>query len=223
MASEHVAEASSSSEASASAEAPTLEKPEKVSSPGWGTGRVEQIKHVLRSVLIFGANKIVAKLPGHKLRVAYYRHVLGWEIGPNSSIHTGLTVFGGRKGVKIGRNSTLQLDCLIAGTGMDSDLTIGDNVAIAYRAMIVIGSHDVNSPSFEGVLAPVTIEDRAFIGAGAIICPGVTVGEGAVVAAGSVVTKSIPPYGIVGGNPAKLLGERRRDLDYEITAFWPFH
>jgi len=54
-------------------------------------------------------------------------------------------------------------------------------------------------------IAPVTIENKAWIGARAIILKGVTVSEGAVVAAGSVVTKDVPPWTIVGGNPATIL------------------
>lgn len=65
------------------------------------------------------------------------------------------------------------------------------------------------------------IEDHAWIGARVIILPGVTVGEGAVVAAGAVVTRSVPPYAVVGGVPAKRIGERNRDLLYR-TKFSPF-
>ena len=52
---------------------------------------------------------------------------------------------------------------------------------------------------------------------------GVTLHEGAVVAAGSVVTKNVPAYTIVGGNPAKPIGERRRDLDYSTETYWFLH
>jgi maltose O-acetyltransferase len=51
----------------------------------------------------------------------------------------------------------------------------------------------------------------------------VTLGRGAVVAAGAVVPKSVPPYTIVGGNPAKPIGERRRDLDYSTENYWLLH
>jgi maltose O-acetyltransferase len=161
-------------------------------------------------------------MPGHRLRLAYYRHALGWRIGDRSSIHYGLQLYGGRGRVVIGDRSTVQIGCLFAGVGM-SDLVIGDDVAIAYRTTIILGGHDVHSPDFEMILAPVVIEDRVFVGANATILGGVTLGEGCVVGAGAVVGKSVPPYAIVTGNPAKVVGERRRDLRYSAEHRWPFH
>jgi maltose O-acetyltransferase len=185
-------------------------------------GAFERVKFLLRSLLIFGANHVVARLPGHALRLAYYRRALGWEIGERSSIHCGLKIYGGRRRVKIGKRSTLQLDCLIVGAGMD-DLVIGDDVAVAYRASFIMGSHDVFSRRFEGITAPITVEDKVFIASGATILLGVTLGEGTVVTAGSVVTKSTPPYSIVRGNPAQVVGKRPTGLDYSAEHFWPFH
>jgi maltose O-acetyltransferase len=185
-------------------------------------GWKDQLLYTLRSALLFGANRIIGPMPGHALRRAYYRHALDWEIGERSSIHHGLKIFGGRGRVKIGKRSTLQMDCLIVGAGMD-DLTIGNDVAIAYRSALIMGSHDIWSPEFKGITGPITIEDHAFIGSGSTILLGVTIGEGAVVTAGSVVTKSIPPFTIVRGNPACVVGRRTRNLDYSAEHFWMFH
>ena len=95
-----------------------------------GTGAV--VRELARAALLFGANRIAAHVPIHLFRVAYYRHVLGWKIDGGASIHTGLRVYGGRGRVWIGRNATIQIDCLIVGAGM-TDLRIGENVGIAYR------------------------------------------------------------------------------------------
>lgn len=187
-----------------------------------GGRRFERLRYYASHFLLFGANRVVGPMPGHALRLAYYRHVLGWEIGPRSSVHHGLKLFGGRGRVRIGAESTIQMDCLIVGAGM-ADLTIGNRVAIAYRSCLLMGSHDVHSRSFGGLTGPITIEDYAFIGSGAIIQLGVTVGEGTVVTASSVVTKSTPPYSIVRGNPAQVVGRRPRGLDYSPEHFWPFH
>jgi maltose O-acetyltransferase len=62
----------------------------------------------------------------------------------------------------------------------------------------------------------VVIGDHAWIGYRALVLPGVTIGEGGVVAAGAVVTKDVPPYAIVAGNPARVVGQRTRDLTYEL-------
>lgn len=181
-----------------------------------------RLRNAVAAVLAFGANRIIGYVPIRAVRNFYYRKALGWTIAPGASINTGLKLFGGRGRVSIGRNSTIQIECLFAGVGM-VDLTIGENVAIAYRTIILLGGHDVRDRSFAGVVSPVVIEDYVFVGAGAIITAGVTLGRGCVVAAGAVVTRSVPPYAIVGGNPAKPIGERCRDLDYSTETYWLLH
>lgn len=185
-------------------------------------GGRERLRFLARSLILFAGNRVVAQLPGHALRLAYYRYALGWEIGERTSIHHGLTVYGGRGRVRIGNRSTLQMGCLIVGAGMD-DLTIGDDVAIAYRSNLIMGSHDIFASDFRGITGPITIENHVFVGSGATILLGVTLGEGTVVTAGSVVTKSTPPFSIVRGNPAQIVGRRPRNLDYTPEHFWPFH
>jgi len=185
-------------------------------------GPREAVAKWVRAFAILLANRVVGLMPGHALRRAFYRTVLGWEIGPGATINTGLQLYGGRGRVWIGRNSTVQIGCLFAGVGM-ADLRIGDNVAIAYRTTIILGSHDVKSPRFEGIVAPITIEDYVFIGANVTVLSGLTIGEGAIVAAGTVVSKDVPPYAIVGGNPMKVIGERPRDLDYDTRTVWLLH
>jgi acetyltransferase-like isoleucine patch superfamily enzyme len=91
-------------------------------------------------------------------------------------------------------------------------LSIGDRVSIAQRVLIILSSHPNNSRLREqvGVVnGSVTICDDAWIGAGAILLPNVTVGEQAIVAAGAIVTKDVPPRTVVAGNPARIL----RSLD----------
>lgn len=182
----------------------------------------ERARYLARNVLLFGANRLIGPMPGHALRLAYYRQVLGWSIGERTSIHHGLKIFGGRGRVRIGNCTTFQMDCLVIGAGMD-DLWIGDNVAIAYRVALVMGSHDVLAPGFDGMTGPITIEDHVFVGTGAIVLLGVTLGRGTIVTAGSVVTKSTPPYSIVRGNPAQVVGRRPQNLAYSAEHFWAFH
>jgi acetyltransferase-like isoleucine patch superfamily enzyme len=100
-------------------------------------------------------------------------------------------------GVKIG-SSYIGRDCLFDEEAPEL-IQIGDHVTISSR--VIIATHD----SWRGIAAPVVIEDAAFVGIGAILLPGVTIGEGAVVAAGAVVSKSVDPHTIVGGSPARLI------------------
>lgn len=88
-------------------------------------------------------------------------------------------------------------------------IIIGTKVAISREAFICTASHDPSLAWRPLVTKPITICDGVWIGARAIVLPGVTIGEGAIVAAGAVVTKDVHPFTIVGGNPAKVIKERR--------------
>ena len=116
------------------------------------------------------------------------------------------TVFN-REHLRVGKNSGWGVGCFInAGGGV----TIGDNVLIGPRVVIHSLNHVYKDASvlirLQGHVAkPVVIEDDVWIGAGAVILPGVRVGRGAVVGAGSVVTKDVPAFGVVVGNPARLV------------------
>ena len=82
--------------------------------------------------------------------------------------------------------------------------------------MILTKGHDIDSADFSTKGAPVVIGDYVWLCANVLVLPGVTIGTGAVVLAGSVVTKSVEPYSVVGGNPAQFLRQRTRALDYKL-------
>lgn len=118
--------------------------------------------------------------------------------------------------LKIGNGSSIgPLVMLDARAGLE----IGENVTIAYRATIWTVHHDMNSPVFANKGEKVVIHDYAWICSNSTILPGVTIGEGAVVASGAVVTKDVDPYSIVGGVPAKKIGERKKQEYTYIPAF----
>ena len=103
-------------------------------------------------------------------------------------------------------------------------ITIGAQVSIAHDARIYTMGHDVHDPTFATKGQPVRIDDYAVVFAGAMIMPGVHLGEGSVVMAGSVVTKDVPPGRMVGGNPAQDIGERRCKPVYRLDRrFWLAH
>lgn len=88
------------------------------------------------------------------------------------------------------------------------EIKIGANSVISEGAFICTASHDIKSEIFELKTKPITIGDSAWIAARAIVLPGVTIGEGAVAAAGAVVTKDVAPDSVVAGNPARVIGKR---------------
>ena len=98
-------------------------------------------------------------------------------------------------------------------------LIVGNRVVINDNVNIITASHDVSSPSWTTISAPIVIEDYAWVGMNAIILPGVTIGSGAVVGAGAVVAKNVAPYTIVVGNPAKPVSRTRtQSLNYNPCA-----
>ncbi|MES2389868.1 MAG: acyltransferase [Bacteroidota bacterium] len=128
-----------------------------------------------------------------------------FHIGEDSTIEDYCTVNNGVGDVFIGDRTRIGISSVLIGP-----VHIGHDVMLAQHIVISGLNHsyaDISLPiSLQPVTkAQVTIEDEAWIGANAVITAGVTVGKHSVVAAGSVVTKNVPPYSVVAGNPAKVL------------------
>jgi len=128
----------------------------------------------------------------------------GAKIGRGVRIQGGVRVWQPWR-ISIGDNSWID-----GGVSLYSvdEISIGANAVISSGALVCTASHDIASETFDLVTKPVSIGDCAWICSRAMILPGVSVREGAVVAAGSVVTKDVPPWTVVGGNPAKVLKKR---------------
>ena len=155
---------------------------------------------------------LVGSLPSHHLRRFFYR-LAGVKIGKGSTIHMGARFYDPRN-ISIGEDSIIGEGVVLDGR---DKLIIGNHVDIASEVMIYNSEHDFNDPYFLAKNAPVLIEDYVFIGPRAIILPGVKIGKGAVVAAGAVVTKDVVPFSVVGGVPAKIIGERKiKNFSYKI-------
>lgn len=115
-------------------------------------------------------------------------------------------------GHEVGRNVYFSADIVIAQnfTGDRGHLVIGDNVSIGPRCILVLVSHPNYSNIRTNLLEKkreIIIEENCWLGAGVIILPGIIIGKGAIIAAGAVVTKNVLPHTIVGGVPAKKIGE----------------
>ncbi|MDI1235359.1 MAG: acyltransferase [bacterium] len=103
---------------------------------------------------------------------------------------------------------------------LHDEVKIGNRVCINDGVEILTASHDVLDPKWKEIKSKIKIEDYAWIGTGAMLLPGVTIGRGAVVAARAVVTKSVGPNEIVAGNPAKPINKKRcENLDYNPCEF----
>lgn len=144
---------------------------------------------------------------GKRLRYVCCKHIFS-QCGVDVNVERGVE-FGAGNQIKIGDYSGLGIDSWIMGS-----VTIGRNVIMGPEVMIISAKHNYSDPfmaiRLQGT-APersVIIEDDVWIGARVIILPGRRIGRGAILGAGSVVTKDVPPYAIVGGNPAVVLKYR---------------
>jgi maltose O-acetyltransferase len=109
--------------------------------------------------------------------------------------------------IHTGKNVFFNFNCVVLDV---MKVEIGDHVLVGPNAQIYTATHPLDAKTRNSWLEyakPVTIGNNVWIGGGAIICPGVNIGDGAVIAAGAVVTKSVPSNVVVGGNPARIISE----------------
>lgn len=167
---------------------------------------------------------LVGYIPSHSIRLFLYRYFFGIEIGANSSIHW-RAEYNQPMGVSIGKNTIIGNNAFLDGRMKHfmsyvkehgRPLKIGNNVSIAGEVRIYTMEHDIDSPTFAEIGAPVVIDDYVVIGSRVTILPGVTIGRGAVVASGAVVTADVEPYAVVGGVPAKFIKSRSKNLTYTL-------
>ena len=157
--------------------------------PGNYTKVVGHFFKRLRAIVLHAANKDIDSTANIGRR-AYLRQGYGIKVGRRSSL---------------GANFTIQ----------NATLSVGEDVMIAQDLLVIGGGHnyaDISRHMIEQGNAPITsltIEDDVWIGARVtIVAKNTTIGHGSIIAAGSVVVKDVPPYAIVGGNPAKVIKYR---------------
>ena len=133
------------------------------------------------------------------------------DIGTSFSSLGSLFLYGNEGELKIGDYCSFKTNVVIGSSG--SKISIGNNVLIAPNVVIRAADHIYKDPKIlircQGHQGDaITIEDDVWICSNCVITKGVTIGQGSVVAAGSVVTRSIPPYSVAGGVPAKTIRHR---------------
>lgn len=173
------------------------------------------IKAIIKNLLVCTYEDIsflVFALPRHKLfnliKSSYLR-IQGAKIGSKITYYPGIKINPARN-ITLGDNVDLAWGVLITTGG---GVEIGDRTMIGYRTQVLSSNHNI--PPNKGRIfgaghspSKIIIDKDVWIGANCVVTAGVHIGEGAVVAAGCVVTKDVPPFVIVGGVPARIIKER---------------
>lgn len=180
----------------------------------WGEAAAKILNRFLNYALDFELMLLrwVGHVPSHIARKIFYQ-VSGVKMGKNSTIHMWANFFDPRN-IEIGEGSIVGDHAFLDGR---EKIKIGSNTDIASSVMIFNSEHNLESKTFKARNEPVGIGDNVFIGPRVTIMPGVNIGNGAVVAGGAVVTKNVSEYCIVGGVPARVIGERKnKNLNYKL-------
>ena len=178
------------------------------------------ILKLMKKNIVFGKNIKFTKLP-HIYIDKNAKLILGNNVVINSdnsryhlNMHSSSKILLDKAGgiITIGDNTRIHGTCIHAF----KSITIGKNCLIAANTQIIDGNgHELSFPNVENRIKtvdepkPVVIEDNVWIGANVIILPGVTIGEGSVIAAGSIVSKNIPSMVVAGGNPARVIKDMK--------------
>lgn len=175
---------------------------------------VKRARRFARAFLLYLYNHLLTHFPSYLVRRIYLQRILRFDIHSTAAIHMGCFFTG--DDIRIGADSVINRRCYLDGRG---GLEIGESVSVSPEVYLVSASHDVHSDKFLSCMRSVLIQNRAWLGARAMVLPGVVVGEGAVLGAGAVAARSIPARAICVGNPARVVGERRGELNYSLRYF----
>lgn len=171
------------------------------------------LRVLMGALFAFGYNRIFGRCPLRCIRDMYLRGFLA-NLGTETGVQMDCRFLNGRR-VYLGDRNVINFGCLLDGRKFA--IRVGNDVTIGPEATILTLGHDPQSSTFEDRGGDVVIGDRVWIGYRALVMPGVTIGEGAVVAAGAVVTKNVDAFTIVAGVPAKKIGDRERELVYRLN------
>ncbi len=168
------------------------------------------LKKLKSKLYLVTINKIPSKHDGlmRRIRTKILRNIF-LHIGYNANIRPNIKYVYGSN-ISIGNESGVGENSFLQDIGK---INIGNNVLMGPECMLFTANHRTEKKELIGkqgiIVKDIIIKDDVWIGARSIILPGVTLAEGTVVAAGSIVTKSSEPYSVIGGNPAKIIKYRK--------------
>jgi maltose O-acetyltransferase len=171
---------------------------------------MKKMNLILYALYLYVINHCITRMPFHVIRNLFFNGALR-HMGKNNSFLMGVQ-FRNPRNISIGNGNIFNKGVML--DGRNGKLTIGDHVDIAQETNIWTLEHDIHDDHFKDVGGDVTIEDHVWIASRVTVLPGVTIGKGAVIAAGSVVTKDVPSMAIMAGVPAKQIGVRKSNLSY---------
>lgn len=163
------------------------------------------IKYIFREWLMH--------FPSLRLRLFLLKRVLN-TVGNNVFVAMKVDLRGRGGNITVGNNVVINQKVILDGRG--GEILISDNVDIGEESAIWTLEHDPHDKDHAVRGSGVIIEDHVWIATKVTILPGVRIGRGAVVACNSVVTKDVPAMAIVGGIPAKVIGQRNNELTYQL-------
>lgn len=173
---------------------------------------LSSLRSCISGFLSYLFNRFLMYVPSCYIRLFFFRLRVA-KLGKGVGLLMGVELRKGRN-VFIGNRVVINRGVLLDGRG--GRVVIGNDVDIAQETNIWTLEHDVHSDVHATKGGDVIIEDHAWIASRATILPNVRIGHGAVVASNSVITKDVPPMAIVAGVPAKVIGQRRSQLDYRL-------
>ena len=185
------------------------ENGERICHKSMGNRMSKPRKAAYYALTLFG-NAIVNKLPSRHVRKWFYA-MLGARFGKDCFPCRRVEILL-PKGLELGDRVAVGWFAELDARG---GIKVGHDTNISSHAKLITGSHDISSPDFKADFLPIHIGHHCWIGTGAIVLQGVKIGDGAVVAAGAAVTKDVEPWTVVGGIPARKIGERKKVGDYK--------
>jgi maltose O-acetyltransferase len=151
-------------------------------------------------------NHWVSHIPCHAFRMWWYRRLMKIQIGDGTNIQLGTTFYGDAiHKISIGSGSVIHPRCVFNAA---APISIGDRVHMAHAIEFYTADHDPDSLDISGRTGPIRVEDDVWIASRATILKDVVLGKGCIICAGAVVTKSVEPFTMVGGVPARVIRKR---------------